>query len=606
MHYRAHPLRRATLVLDTLRRTSGRQVVTRLARRARFRWLYPWLGRWLYPTPAPLPGSPATEGDEPFFGAEPGEEPRKRAEELVARRFSFLNLPPVDLGDPVAWHRAPDGNRLWQYELHYGGWAETLAAAATTNDGRTGEERFRRALLELLADWIDQNPVGRSPGWDPYPTCRRLVSWSEVGLFLDGDGDGRRFFRRVLEPSLRRQARFLARNLEHDVPNNHLLANHRALAWVGLRFPHWPESSVLRRRGLAGLWREMERQLLADGVHAERSVSYHGIVLRDLLETRLLARRRGVEVPPGVDVALRRMLAFLAAARAPGGGWPMVNDSVPGYPPGLAELVDAAARHLGPPPDPRPLALFPDAGYAVLRDRPGDPRGGFLFFDAGPMGPPEVLGHGHADALSIVVHGNGRPLIVDPGAPTYEAGELRDRLRSAARHNTATVDGEEPCTFWGPFRVAHPPPARLLDASEDHVAGEHRGYLRLPHPVVHRRRVDRRPEGWELHDHFEGAGGDRSEHRFALNFQLAPGCRATVDAATDAAAGVPAATATWPDGTRLHLRTLAAPTGVRVEIAEGWVAEGWNLRQSAPRIVLRFTAETPCESRILLMVSTPE
>lgn len=343
------------------------------------------------------------------------------------------------------------------------------------------------------------------------------MAWSRLAGVLGDDGDGRVFWRRALEPSLRHQARFLAANLEHDVPNNHLLANFRALAWVGLLLDHWPEGRRWRRRWMQGLQREMRRQVLPDGVHAERSVSYHAIVLQDLLLAGAALFDRPVWADAGAD---RSYVAWL----------------------GLEE-------RLSPPvSEAAPRKLFPEAGYAVLRDPEGD---GVLFFDAGPIGPAGIPGHGHAEALSIVLSGGGRRLIVDPGIDTYEDGRARDELRSIRIHNTVTLDELEPCLFWGAFRVAHLPPAALFEGSQAHVEGEHRGYWKRS-GVAHRRRIERRRDTWEIRDCFTGHG----EHRFVLNLQLALDCEALIVAGED---GGRDGEAVWPDGVRLRIQCLGAP-----------------------------------------------
>ncbi|MEM7353076.1 MAG: heparinase II/III family protein, partial [Acidobacteriota bacterium] len=215
------------------------QIFARLARRARGRWLYPLLGERLFPPPSPLPAclhNPTGAKIAP--PALSTEELRSAADELAAHRFTYLNLPTADLGSPVDWQHSPEGNRLWGYQLHYGHWALTLAHAARAAPDAT--TRYREALIGLLRDWIEHNLVGRAPAWDPDPIARRLVTWSKLPCLLGGDATWDAFWRTALEPSLRRQARCLAANLEHDVPNNHLIGNYRALAWVGLLFEHWP------------------------------------------------------------------------------------------------------------------------------------------------------------------------------------------------------------------------------------------------------------------------------------------------------------------------------------------------------------------------------
>ncbi len=92
---------------------------------------------------------------------------------------------------------------------------------------------------------------------------------------------------------------------------------------------------------------EMRRQVLPDGVHNERSISYHTIVLQDLLETWWLARQTGVTVPEDVQPTLISMLQFLSDTRTPDGAWPMVNDSVPDYPINPESMLIAGTRIFG-------------------------------------------------------------------------------------------------------------------------------------------------------------------------------------------------------------------------------------------------------------------
>jgi hypothetical protein len=424
-----------------------------------------------------------------------------------------------------------------------------------------------------------------------------------------------------LVPSLWQQTRFLESNLEKDLANNHLIANYRALAWMGLLFPDWPQADRWRKVGLYGIWAEMRRQVLRDGVHDERSVSYHAIVLRDLLETRHLCLKIGQTVPDDAEPTLARMFRFLADVQLPGGGFPMVNDSVPGYPMDPQSLLLAGGMLLGYPEwisagrnaDPAyatwltgrsrdraaleetrharsGMAVYPEAGYVVFREDPDR----YLCFDAGPMGPDHLPGHGHADALSFILCQGGRPLIIDPGVFSYHDKPWRDHFRSTSAHNTVTLDGEDQCVFWGPFRAAYPPRVRLLDWSEKHVAGEHEGYCRLRDPVIHRRRIEKRgPDEWEILDRFEGQG----HHDFALTLQFSSGAHAKVEAEAGG-------TIQWPAGPKLAVVPVLVPSGSRARIEKGWVSPGWNLKEEAIRYVLRWRGSVPVESRLVLRMET--
>ncbi len=615
-------------VLNTLFRLGFGRVTARMARRARYRLLYPLTASMLFPC-GPLSGITAADAS-PLIGAgrAPGnsEVVSQEGDDLCRGRFRFLNLPPVDFGGRVDWNFAPDRDPLWLYNLHYGEWAGTLSASFLL----TGRQRYRDAAIGLVSDWIEHNPVCKGPGWEPYPTARRLVAWSRLDFSFPGDSAWQGFRRDRLAPSLRQQARVLADNLEYDLSNNHLIADFRALAWAGLLFPQWPEAGKWRSFGLGGLREEMRRQVLPDGVHDERSISYHTIVLQDLLETWHLCRLSGLPAPEDVEPVLGKMMQFLSDMQAPDGSYPMFNDSVGGYPIDFRSVLLAGGLLFGNPrwvslaagadasyaagfstgaggdlqrqADPlrnshlssrgRPgggdaLSSYGDAGYVVMRDD----NGGCLYFDSGPMGPAHLPGHGHADALSFVLYGKGMPLIVDPGVYSYHDGRWRDHFRSTAAHNTVSIDGQDQCRFWGKFRVAYPPKVRLLECSEGRVSGEHDGYARLNRPVIHRRCIERKGPGtWEILDRFEGKG----EHDFNLTLQFSRGAEVRKTGRETSVVR--------PEGTGIAVDQVAPPRGAVTVIENGLVSPGWNIKETAPRFSLKWRGRVPLENRILLRI----
>lgn len=606
------------LALNTLANAGPGFLVNRLYRRMRYQCLYPWAARFLFAPPhldqSFIPPLPAAIFDEKAAAMS-----RSRAgllheaEELVQRRFTFLNICRPAGDEENASNPFGGADPLWELHFHYGEWALALMHAFLA----TGEPRFLSALMQMVAWWIKRHPAGSLPGWEPYALSRRLVAWARLAPGLAGQEPFASFWRNVLAPSLDQQTKVLAANLELDLRDNHLLANYRALAWMGLLFPDWPGAERWRQAGLEGLWTEMRRQVLPDGVHDERSISYHTLVLQDLLETAWLAKHRGRGIPGEVAPTLLRMLQFLADGQAPDGTWPMVNDSVPDYPMNPASLLlaggylfgikewqergrggdGAYAAWLGGQASPaareeargyKRLAVFPEAGYAVLRGVAQD----YLFFDAGPLGPRRLPGHGHADALSFVLHEQGRPLIVDPGVYSYHEQSWRNHFRSTLAHNTVAVDGLDQCLFWGPFRVAYPPEAHLLDWSERHATGEHTGYVRLPDPVVHRRRIDRKTSGeWLIGDRFEGRG----THTFSLSLQFASGALGELSGLNGEVR--------WPDGVRLRIESPCPLPGASARMEPGWVSPAWHLKEKALRYRLEWRTSIPADMRIALRIT---
>jgi hypothetical protein len=172
-----------------------------------------------------------------------------------------------------------------------------------------------------------------------------------------------------------------------------------------------------------------------------------------------------------LDETVVRMQRWLAAVAGPDGRLPLLNDAWEG--PAVERTADDTLIDLS------------DTGYLALRA-----DGLQTVLDLAPVAPRHLPPHAHADVLSFVLWADGRPLVVDPGVPSY-SGPDRDWFRSTRAHNTVEVDGQDQCEFWGAFRAAHMPKVRRLrlDVREEIVvvSAEHNGYRRLSDPVTHRR-----------------------------------------------------------------------------------------------------------------------
>ena len=316
----------------------------------------------------------------------------------------------------------------------------------------------------VIWSWLHGQRKPRLPSWHPYPTSMRIISWSAA---LSSDWRSR--LTDWMRREVWRQARYLQRTIERDIGGNHVLKNGVALVFAGAVCG----SERMLDRALALLERETGRQLLSDGGHEERSTSYHRQVTHDLAEVAELLARAGRATPPWLEQAIDKAAGWEAAMAGPDGRLPLLNDAWEGPP------VSA--------PAPASECWLADTGYAVLRHRDDQ-----LIFDAGPISPPHLPPHAHADVGSFVLWADGRPVVVDPGSYTY-TGEARNAFRATSAHNTVEVDGVDQCELWGDFRAAFHPhvaagaPRPVGDAVVVDV--QHDGYRRLPDPVVHLRTV---------------------------------------------------------------------------------------------------------------------
>ena len=431
---------------------------------------------------------------------------------------------------PGFWRDPTDG-LLFLFHLHGFGPLATYAAGERTPAG----DRF---WAEVLESWLASEGEPRRPAWHTYPTSARVVAWAAA---LSSVETWSEVLRTRLVQSLLRQARYVGRTIEHDIGGNHVLKNAKALVVAGACFP----ASSLLQAGLRLLEDEVGRQVLADGGHEERSTSYHREVAHDLSEISELLERTNATPPAWLASARSRMDRWQARLTGPDGRLPLLNDAWEGPP--LAAGADPASVH-----------ELSASGYTVLRDRNHQ-----VIFDAGPISPPHLPPHAHADVLSFVLWADGSPVVVDPGAYAY-TGPQRRAFRSTAAHNTVEVAGRDQCELWGDFRAAFPPRVCSLAVVRrpDGVLvarGRHDGYRRLSDPVVPQRALVLVPGvGIVVIDLLHG-GGPKPVRSF---LHLAPQLRCEGPRQVG-----PFALAVLGDGADLHLTPGAyAPfLGTRVE-----------------------------------------
>jgi len=461
--------------------------------------------RWSLKRPPTLANDarPAARPPLPIFA------PRTSLIERTAAgwRFTFIGRS-VDMGEAIDWHG--DADQLWRMNLHYMEYLEQL-------DRDTG--------LALIRQWIAANPPFQSgywhDAWNSYALSLRVVVWMQRlaawGVAADEVDD--------IRASLAAQMDFLTRNLETDLGGNHLIKNIKALAWASAWFAA-PDSDAWRGLAVDLLNRELKTQILRDGMHYERSTSYHAQVFADLIEARAALGFGPATIP--LDNALQRMAVATALLVHPDGGPAQFNDAglAMAYRP--AECLAAYARVTGQPIPQRDGAFrLPAAGYF------GFHAPGFaLIADMGAIGPDSLPAHAQGDIGSIELSVGGERLIVDQGVFEYVAGDKRQASRSAHRHNCLAIEGAEPADFYGAFRCGRRPNVTVMQfaGGEESMVlrGHHDGYKHLPgYPEVERR-VEVGANGITLQDRV----ACETWHAATSRLLLHPDCSVDLDGGT--------------------------------------------------------------------------
>jgi MYXO-CTERM domain-containing protein len=217
------------------------------------------------------------------------------------------------------------------------------------------------------------------------------------------------------------------------------------------------------RDGANGFEFQMIESVSAEGFWYEGSWSYHFFALEALVDLAEMAQRAGYDAYG--NASLRAMFEGPVLFAMPDGSLPAFNDAHALnvrdqdrlYEPAFNRYGDESlalglsetsrgreallwgAESIGATPgadETLTSALFPDAGYAVLRAGAGDDEI-YLALDFGPHGG----WHGHLDKLGFVLFARGAVLGVDPGTQSYAAPTHETWDRVTIAHNTVVVDG---------------------------------------------------------------------------------------------------------------------------------------------------------------------
>lgn len=385
------------------------------------------------------------------------------------------------------------GTPLARLHLHYFDYLSAFVAS----DGET-----------LVLDWIDANPpYGRDywkDGWSSYATSIRIVAWMR---WLLGVPPADTASRRLIHLSLARQLRFLSRNRERDIGGNHLIRNIRALLW-GAAYFGGSEALAWRRLASRHLESELETQVLADGLHFERSPAYHLQVFHDLLECCALLEDGALRSK--LERRLDEMAQVAVDLLHPDGLPSLFRDGglqMATSPEEIFRLYDEVRKTR---PEPRTVWRLPEGGFAGARG-----PSGLVIVSCGRIGADALPAHAHGDVFAFEWSVDGQRLVVDMGVSDYQAGRLRDLSRATRSHNTVTLDGRDQAEFWSSFRVGRRPDVSVERWEEEavgfHLVGRHDGYANMEGCPVHERIFQVSPDRIRVRDRILGGAGQQAE-----------------------------------------------------------------------------------------------
>jgi len=550
------------------------------------------------------------------------------AERICRHKVQLLGFGEVDLGKVIDWHRDPLTRRRWPLRF----WSDfDLVRDSGAGDPKvihelnrhqhivvlakayffTGDERYAEEAVSQMESWIDQNPRSMGINWQSsLEMAIRSVSWTwTIFLLLRS--------RSLTEASAARIGRSLFAQINHidrfpsifSSPNTHFMGEATALFVAGTVFQGVGQSGRWQQRGAAWLTSEMERQVTSDGVHGELSSYYHCYAVDFLLQALTLSELNGFKFPDLMWERLDQMMDFIVHLTRDDGTLPLLGDDDCGRALAVVsrdyrsatfddELFWLLGEDLASEQPCETHAFYPGAGYAIQRSGWGAHESQVIF-DCGGLGMLNG-GHGHADALSLVLNVGAVEMLTDPGTFVYNgAPEWRNFFRSTRAHNTVVVDDSDQSITDGTFRWQRKAKCHVVqhlsNGAFDYVGAEHDGYRGAPCNIMHRRcLLHVRPNLWVVVDDLkDDLQGPSLEHKFDFYFHFPSDAELSVQQESHSLLRLNARA----DSARLQLlMCTSAPMEAKtiegqMDPIQGWVSSMYGEKSRAP--ALRISMQTP-------------
>lgn len=448
---------------------------------------------------------------------------------------------------------------------------------------QTGDDRYLTQFVDLTRSWIRENPYLTGVNW--YSNIEvniRIINWFISWNILDASALAqtnpafRSFVQSEWVPAIYQHCVYSHNNPSyHSSANNHLISEYAGL-FVAASFWSFPESAGWRAYAKAGLEREMLAQHSPNGVNREEAAEYIQFITDFFLIARVVGDQTGNRFSVAYDVCLLHIFHYIAQFLDCRGTFPRYGDEDDGR---VLQLDDAhphnnfqsllrsgvvlfddslcKQRSAGwgetPRFDLKNYVLFgsvgqaafeavptgydllgstyyPDEGHFIIRkqeatDTPSRPREIYIHADAAPLGYLSIAAHGHADALSFLMHVDGQVFLADPGTYSYQTDpEWRNYFVSTRAHNTVCIDGQNQAQQAGALLwLDHYETDVLLARSTskvDQVTATHNGYRRLQCQHQRTFRFDRTTDTLQITDQIENTGKHRRQ--VEIFFHLGP------------------------------------------------------------------------------------
>lgn len=351
----------------------------------------------------------------------------------------------------------------------------------------TGEIQYLNELKDLFDNWNENNLFLHGVQWtSAMEIAIRVVSWSYMYAFVEKafqkneNNRDQKFLDETSHGIKVMVDHILKHRARYSSANNHLIVEMLAIGVAGILFDYnkWSDTAIKI------LTEELPKQNTIDGVNKEMSLHYQSFVMEAYGILWMLMRSNNISVPDSWKTYLTRMSEFVADCCGDYGEVVVYGDNDEGkildfygkiedhyrY---VLQLMGSLLVHRYTNTElienicwlcdekiirkyweknmyePSLVQFYKEGGYTILRSKDHKV---LIGFDHADLGFGRIAAHGHADALSIQVFYEGKPVLIDPGTYNYHIPKkTRNEIRKTAAHNTVYIEGKEQAEILGPF-----------------------------------------------------------------------------------------------------------------------------------------------------------
>lgn len=374
-----------------------------------------------------------------------------KLDDLLNNKMEFMNKT-YHFKNGITFNN-PEMPLLWDFHLNYFDYLKTIMHHYQTHLNQQAIDW----ALKTIQTWIQQSNTYNVSMWSPYTVSLRIVNWLQFMNFINTQVQN--IDLGFMEKSLYQQFRYLEKNMELDIEGNHLIENLKTLILTSLII----DDPIKAAKYLRKLNQTLNKQVLSDGCHYEKSISYHMVLLEGLIHILewITLKEDTISIPLRDFSTLfgytTKMYDFYDGIIYKEDAYPLLNDSnctMTQYVEDMNSRWNALIKKHPQFLDMTPPRINKDiSGYHVIKYHHYQ-----IVFDTGNLGPNHLLAHAHNDIFNFELKIDGYPVTInDSGVSEYQKGAWRDFSRSTKAHNTVMINGLEQADMWNSFRVGWRP-----------------------------------------------------------------------------------------------------------------------------------------------------